>query len=112
MPVAAMNERRLYYLSTAAGLIGLFILLIIPAEDKGFIEAAIDCGYNDFEIKGRIAGIQERGNISILLIEQNLSVVAFQRLAPDAIGKNARISARLTVYKGKTEIIAEEIKST
>jgi hypothetical protein len=55
--------------------------------------------------------VQQRGTTSIISIEQNITLIAFQQLNSDIIGKNAKITARLSEYKGKKEIIAEEIKS-
>lgn len=105
-----MNERKLYLLSIAVGLIGLLILLLVPKTTDNYFQAASEC-YSDFEIKGKITAVQEKGTISIINMEQNVTIVAFQKLSPDIVGKNARITARLSEYKGKKEIIAEEIKT-
>ncbi|MFH1181744.1 MAG: hypothetical protein V1702_02195 [Candidatus Woesearchaeota archaeon] len=106
-----MNERRLYFISIAVSLIGLLILLLVPETPDSYFQAAQEC-YNDFEIKGKVTAVQEKGTIGIISLEQNVTIVAFQKLSPDIVGKNARITARLSEYKGKQEIIAEEIKST
>jgi hypothetical protein len=106
-----MNERRLYLISIAVSLVGLLILLLVPRTEDTYFQAASKC-YSSFEVRGKITSIQEKGAVSTISLEQNVTIVAFQKLSPDIVGKNARIEARLSEYKGKMEVIAEEIKST
>jgi hypothetical protein len=104
-----MNERRLYYLSIAFALVGLLALLFLPNPSQSLYSAEQDCGYNEFEIKGKITAIQEKASIGILHVEQNVTIIAFQNISQMA-GKNAKITATFSKYKGKQEIIANEIK--
>jgi hypothetical protein len=105
-----MNEKRLYLICIAAALTGLLLLLIFPESPGSFFHAQAKC-YGSAEIRGKITSVQQKGTTSIISIEQNITLIAFQQLNKDIIGKNAKITARLSEYKGKKEVIAEEIKS-
>ena len=109
-----MNERRLYYLAIAASLTGLLILFMVPKEENSFFSIAKQCGYNEeVTIKGRVAVASDKGNLVILTITDAdyIPVVVFDKLnLSEMLNKSVKITARISEYKGKMELIANEIK--
>ena len=111
-----MKERTLVKLSLLCSLIGLTLLFVISLftdyQDVSISEIE-NSEHKDVRIAGEIISVKDFDGLAVMEVGaiKSVNVVVFdKRLLKFAVGDSVSITGELMDYKGKPEIIAEEIK--
>ncbi|MBS3132912.1 hypothetical protein J4470_02150 [Candidatus Woesearchaeota archaeon] len=113
-----MEEKTLTRLSLISGICGLFLLFIISlfieAEEVGIseLETVKD---KDVNVKGKVVAIKKFDNFAVVEVAEvkSVDIVVFdKRMLNLIVGDNISVSGELRGYKGKKEIIAEDVRVT
>jgi uncharacterized protein YdeI (BOF family) len=96
---------------SAFGLLGLFIIFSfseLPATSIQDAEALLDG--EDIRIEGNILSVNQRGNTTFLIIEQQctIDVIVFDPIELEE-GRTVSIIGTLDSYNNKREVLVEEI---
>jgi hypothetical protein len=100
-----MHERRMHWLAAAASLAGLLALWMLPVPEQDVLGAMAACGSDD------VIAVAKQGMITTLRIADAdyVDITLFENISI-AVGDSVKAEGRLHRFRGRIELVADEIR--